>query len=176
MHVGEYVGVVGPTGGGKSTLFRLLKRIYDPALPVGDDETTDVEKGSPGEIFIDGIPIKQFRTSWIRRNIGWVTQHAAILPGSIASNISFGSNASRDEVVWAAKQALCHDFIVKKPHGYDSECSELSGGEKQRISIARVLLQKPQVLLLDEATSALDSKTEKALQESIHKWMGGNGV
>jgi ABC-type transport system involved in Fe-S cluster assembly fused permease/ATPase subunit len=154
---GQTLAVVGSTGSGKSTIGRLLFRFYD------------IDKGS---IFIDGQDISQVTQESLRRNIGMVPQDIVLFNDTIFYNIAYGKlNASKAEVESVAKAAKIHDFIMELPLGYDTSVGErglkLSGGEKQRIAIARTLLKAPDLLVLDEATSSLDTRTEKDIKESL---------
>ena len=165
---GSMVAVVGETGSGKSTLANLLARFYD------------VDSGS---ISIDGIDIRDYTVSSLRRMIGVVNQEAIMFNETIAANIAYGKpDATMDEIVAAAKLANAHEFIVNGPHpeGYETEVGEkgfkLSGGEKQRVSIARAILCNPPILILDEATSALDTVTEKLVQEALNRVMSNRTV
>jgi ATP-binding cassette, subfamily B, bacterial len=160
---GEMVGVVGPTGAGKSTLLNLVCRFYDP------DE---------GAVKVDGTDIRAFPVMEYRRNIGIVLQDPFLFFGTIADNIAYGRpDATRLEIVAAAKAARAHDFILQLPEGYDSVVGErgqtLSGGERQRISIARALLIDPRILILDEATSSVDTQTEIEIQEALDNLVRG---
>jgi ATP-binding cassette subfamily B protein len=154
---GEMIGLVGPSGAGKSTLVNLVCRFYDVAS---------------GSIQVDGVDIRQYPISEYRSNIGIVLQEPFLFFGSIAENIAYGRpNATRDQIIAAARAAKAHDFILKLTDGYDSLVGErgqsLSGGERQRISIARALLTDPRILILDEATSAVDTETEREIQEAL---------
>ncbi len=154
---GRKVALVGPSGGGKTTLCHLLPRFYEI---------------SGGEIKIDGTDIRKFTRSSLRKSIGIVQQDVFLFTGSIFDNIYCGRvGATRDDVVEAAKKANIHDFIMSLPDGYDTYIGErgvkLSGGQKQRIAIARVFLKNPKILILDEATSALDNVTELQVQQSL---------
>ena len=160
---GEKVAIVGPSGGGKTTLCNLIPRFYD------------VTKGT---IYIDGENVKQFTLKSLRQNIGMVQQDVYLFSGTIYDNISYGKNgASREEVIEAAKKAGAHEFIMKLKDGYDTYVGErgvkLSGGQKQRISIARVFLKNPPMIILDEATSALDNESEFAVAKSLAKLSEG---
>jgi ATP-binding cassette subfamily B protein len=154
---GKTVAVVGPSGSGKSTLARLLYRFYD------------VQSGG---IFIDGQDVRTVTQASVRRAIGIVPQDTVLFNDTVAYNVAYGRpGASREEVEAAAKAARIHDFIVSTPKGYDTTVGErglkLSGGEKQRVAIARTLLKDPSILIFDEATSALDSANERAIQAEL---------
>jgi ATP-binding cassette, subfamily B, heavy metal transporter len=157
---GKTLAVVGPSGAGKSTLARLLYRFYD----VADD--------AKGRITIDGQDIRQVTQASLRAAIGIVPQDTVLFNDTIEYNIAYGrTGASRAEVEAAARAAHIHDFIVSTPKGYDAMVGErglkLSGGEKQRVAIARTLLKNPPILIFDEATSALDSANERAIQAEL---------
>ena len=156
---GSSLAIVGPSGAGKSTLARLMYRFYDP---------------TSGRIMIDGQPIAEVAQRSLRSAIGIVPQDTVLFNDTIGYNIAYGrGEASSAEIVEAAKGAAIHDFIAALPQGYDSMVGErglkLSGGEKQRVAIARTLLKNPPILVLDEATSALDSRTEQAIQETLER-------
>jgi len=160
---GEMIGLVGHSGSGKSTLVNLICRFYD---------VTD------GSIRIEGIDVRSVPVSEYRRNIGLVLQEPFLFFGTIAENVAYGKpDASREEIVAAARAAHAHDFIMRLPHGYDSLVGErgqaLSGGERQRISIARALLIDPRILILDEATSAVDTETEMEIQAALENLIRG---
>jgi ATP-binding cassette subfamily B protein len=154
---GTTTAVVGHSGSGKSTLSRLMFRFYD------------IEKGS---ITIDGQDLRDVKQGSVRSAIGIVPQDTVLFNDSIEYNIAYGRpGASHEEVVAAAKAAYIHDFIISLPQGYQSQVGErglkLSGGEKQRVAIARTLLKNPAILVFDEATSALDSRAEQAIQAQL---------
>ena len=156
---GSSLAIVGPSGAGKSTLARLMYRFYDP---------------TSGRILIDGQPIAYVAQRSLRSAIGIVPQDTVLFNDTIGYNIAYGrGEASSAEIVEAAKGAAIHDFVAALPQGYDSMVGErglkLSGGEKQRVAIARTLLKNPPILVLDEATSALDSRTEQAIQETLER-------
>jgi len=158
---GKTVALVGPSGGGKSTLANLIPRFYDP------DE---------GDILIDGISLKDYEYHSVRHHMGIVTQESILFNDTILNNIAFGLEDFNDEDVYqAAKIANAHDFIIAEAEGFQrvvgERGSKLSGGQKQRITIARALLKNPPILILDEATSALDSESEMLVQDAINKLM-----
>jgi ATP-binding cassette subfamily B protein len=160
---GEMIGLVGHSGSGKSTLVNLICRFYD---------VTD------GTVRIDGIDVRSVPVAQFRRHIGLVLQEPFLFFGTIAENIAYGKpDATRAEIVAAARAAHAHDFILRLPHAYDSLVGErgqaLSGGERQRISIARALLIDPRILILDEATSAVDTETEKEIQKALDNLVKG---
>ncbi|MBA2918961.1 ATP-binding cassette domain-containing protein [Sphingomonas sp. MAH-20] len=154
---GKTLAIVGPSGAGKSTIARLLFRFYDV---------------SGGSISIDGQDIGRVQQRTLRANIGIVPQDTVLFNDTIGYNIGYGrAGATQDEIEAAAQGAAIHGFVSKLPEGYRSQVGErglkLSGGEKQRVAIARTLLKDPPILILDEATSALDSRTESAIQRTL---------
>jgi ATP-binding cassette subfamily B protein len=154
---GEMIGLVGPSGAGKSTLVNLVCRFYDVAS---------------GGILVDGVDIRSFPIAEYRYNIGIVLQEPFLFFGTIAENIAYARpEATRAQIVAAARASRAHEFILRLPDGYDSVVGErgqaLSGGERQRISIARALLTDPRILILDEATSSVDNETEREIQEAL---------
>ena len=160
---GEMIGLVGHSGSGKSTLVNLICRFYD---------VTD------GAIHVDGTDIRRYGVADYRRHIGLVLQEPFLFFGTIAENIAYGRpDATRAEIVEAARAAHAHEFILRLPMGYDSLVGErgqgLSGGERQRISIARALLIDPRILILDEATSSVDTETEKEIQKALDNLVQG---
>ena len=151
--------MVGPSGSGKTTICSLLPRFYDV---------------TGGRILIDGKDIRSLTLESLRNRIGLVQQDVYLFCGSIKENIAYGKpDASMEEIVDAAKKANIHDFILSLPDDYDSYVGErgtrLSGGQKHRISIARVFLKNPPILILDEATSALDNESERWIQHSLEE-------
>ena len=157
VKAGQTLAIVGPSGSGKSTIGRLLFRFYD------------VEGG---QISIDGQDISQVTQKSLHQTLGIVPQDTVLFNDTIGYNIGYGrEGAGQDEIIAAARAAKIHDFIVQLPEGYDTSVGErglkLSGGEKQRVGIARTLLKNPPILVLDEATSALDTETERDIQDSL---------
>ena len=157
IKAGKNIALVGPSGGGKTTVCALIPRFYDV---------------SEGGIFVDGKNIKDFSLYSLRNNIGIVQQDVYLFSGTIMENIRYGKpDATEEEIIEAAKLASAYDFIMELEHGFDTYVGErgvkLSGGQKQRISIARVFLKNPPILILDEATSALDNNSEAVIQESL---------
>jgi ATP-binding cassette subfamily B protein len=163
---GETIAIVGPSGSGKSTIGRLIFRFYD------------VNNGS---IRIDGQDIRDVTQVSVHNSIGIVPQDTVLFNDTIGYNIAYGrEDASNDDIIAAAKSAKIHDFIISLTDGYDTTVGErglkLSGGEKQRVGIARTLLKNPPILVLDEATSALDTETERNIQESLRGLGSGRSV
>jgi ATP-binding cassette, subfamily B, heavy metal transporter len=163
---GERVALVGPSGSGKSTIGRILFRFYDV---------------TGGSVTIDGQDIRDVTQVSLHNAIGVVPQDTVLFNDTIRYNIAYGKDgATQDEIEAAAKAARIHDFIARLPDGYDTTVGErglkLSGGEKQRVGIARTLLKNPPILLLDEATSALDSQTEASIQDSLREMGQGRTV
>lgn len=158
---GKTVALVGPSGGGKSTLADLVPRFYDP---------------SEGNVLLDGVSLQDYTTDSIRSKMGIVTQESILFNDTIFNNIAFGiPDANTEKVEQAAKIANAHDFIMESPLGYQTEIGDrgarLSGGQRQRLSIARAVLKNPDILILDEATSALDSESERLVQDALNKLM-----
>ncbi len=156
---GQMIGIIGPTGSGKSTLVSLIPRFYD---------------ATSGRVLIDGIDVREMDEELLRRSVGVALQEAVLFSGTIRDNIRFGRpEATDEEVEWAAKLAQAHDFIMSFPDGYDSIVGQrgvnLSGGQKQRIAIARALLLRPKVLVLDDSTSAVDAETESKIQAALRE-------
>lgn len=158
---GEIVALVGPSGAGKSTIFNLVPRFYDP---------------TGGAVCVDGIDLRAVTQASLRRQIGIVPQETLLFGGTIYENIRYGRlEATREEVIEAAKAANAHDFILELPDRYETMVGErgirLSGGQRQRVAIARAILKDPRILLLDEATSSLDSESEQLVQEALARLM-----
>ena len=165
LHIrpGESLAVVGPSGGGKTTLCQLIPRFYDVCS---------------GSVTVDGQDVRRVTQASLRRNIGMIQQDVFLFAGTIRENIRYGRpGATDEEIVEAAVRAEIHNEIMEMPDGYDSYIGErgvmLSGGQRQRISIARVFLKNPKILILDEATSALDTVTEQRIQASLDKLSKG---
>ncbi|MFC7138514.1 ABC transporter ATP-binding protein [Halosimplex aquaticum] len=158
VDAGETVGLVGPTGSGKSTLMKLLLRFYDV---------------SEGEVAVDGIDVRDVTLRSLRASIGYVSQEPFLFTGTIRENIAYGLNVTDDEIQSATERANAHGFITDLEDGYDTEVGQrgdrLSGGQRQRIAIARVLLRDPEILILDEATSHVDNETEVLIQQSLNE-------
>ncbi|GAB6888486.1 ABC transporter transmembrane domain-containing protein [Desulfothermus okinawensis JCM 13304] len=158
---GEKLAIVGPSGAGKTTIINLIPRFYDPLK---------------GQIILNGHDIKEYTLSSLRRFIGIVSQETILFNASIRDNITYGiSDVDDEQIIRVAKIAYAHDFISALPDGYDTIVGErgvrLSGGEKQRITIARALLKDPPLLILDEATSALDTESERIVQNALDNLM-----
>jgi ATP-binding cassette subfamily B protein len=160
---GKTLGIVGKTGAGKSTMANLIARLYD---------TTE------GTIKVDGVNVREMSLSQLRSSIGIVSQDIYLFIGSIVENIRYARpDATIEEVIWAAKMASAHDFIINLPDGYETRVGaggqDLSGGEKQRLSIARTIIQNPKILILDEATAAMDTETEGKIQNALNQLQSG---
>jgi len=159
----ETIAIVGPTGGGKSTLINIICRFYEPTA---------------GEVLINGYDYRQRSLHWLQSSLGMVLQTSHVFSGSIRDNIQYGNlDATQDELVAAAKIAGAHDLIMEKEDGYDTLLGEaghqLSSGEKQLISFARAILADPQILIMDEATSSVDSVTESRIQAGLQHVLEG---
>lgn len=160
---GETVALVGPSGGGKSTLSELMERFYDI---------------NQGDILFDGVSIHDFKQDSLRAAMSLVSQETVLFNDTIRSNIALGrTDATDEEIIAAAKVANAHNFITESPEGYDTNIGDrgakLSGGQRQRLSIARAVLKNPEFLILDEATSALDTESEKLVQDALTKLLKG---
>jgi len=166
IKAGQMVGVVGPTGGGKSTIVSLIPRFYDP---------------SAGKVSVDGVDLRDYKIHGLRNQIAYVLQETVLFRGTVAENIAYGrGSATRDEIVEAAKLANADEFIAKMPHGYDTMVGDrgdtLSGGQRQRIGIARALIRNNPILILDEPTAALDTESEQLVMEALERLMKGRTV
>jgi ATP-binding cassette subfamily B protein len=163
---GELIGLVGSSGGGKSTIVNLIARFYDV---------------TGGVVRIDGVDVRELETGHYRRQIGMVLQDPYLFHGTVLENIRYGlPEASLRDVIAAAQAANAHDFVCKLPSGYDTVVGErghtLSGGERQRVSIARAILHNPRILILDEATSSVDTETEREIQQALDRLIAGRTV
>ncbi|MDE6876731.1 MAG: ATP-binding cassette domain-containing protein, partial [Alistipes sp.] len=160
---GETVALVGPSGGGKSTLSELIPRFYDPTA---------------GDVLIDGVSLRDYSQESLRAHMSVVSQDTVLFNDTIEGNIAMGRpGATHEEIVEAARIANADDFILEAPEGYATNIGDrgakLSGGQRQRLSIARAVLKNPDILILDEATSALDTESEKLVQEALNKLLVG---
>jgi len=164
---GEILAFVGPSGAGKTTLVNLIPRFYDPTA---------------GRITIDGNDIRKCTISSLRSQIGIVTQDTILFNDTVSANIGYGEGqySQKEKIIEAAKIANAHEFITRMPQGYDTIVGErgfrLSGGEKQRLAIARAIFKNPPILILDEATSQLDTESETLVQKAIDRLMAGRTV
>jgi len=154
---GQLVAILGATGSGKTTLANLIPRFYDP---------------SQGKITIDGVDIREIKQDSLLEHVGIVPQETILFTGSVMDNIRYGRpDATEEEVIAAAKAAQAHDFITRRPQGYNAHGEErgvnLSGGQKQRIAIARALVTQPKILILDDSTSSVDVETETKIQNAL---------
>lgn len=166
VEYGQMLAIVGPSGSGKSTLVDLIPRFYDP---------------QSGSVFIDAVDVRQFSFKSLRQQIGIVNQETMLFNDTIRANIAYGRpGASLVQIEEAAKKAHAHDFILNCPQGYDTVIGDrgvmISGGERQRIAIARALLKDAPILILDEATSQLDSTSERIVQEALDLLISGRTV
>ena len=163
---GQFVGIVGTTGSGKSTVVSLIPRFYDPTA---------------GRVLIDGVDVRDYKLQGIRDRIGFVLQDTVLFRGTVRENIAYGRpDAAEKEILEAARLANAHEFIARMPEGYDTEVGErgltLSGGQRQRIGIARAIIRTSPILILDEPTAALDSESEKVVIEALERMMKGRTV
>ena len=157
INPGETVGIIGATGSGKSTIAQLIPRLYD---------TTE------GEILISGRNVKDYKFAALRGQVSIVMQQSTLFSGTIKENLRWGKpDASEDEIITAAKDAQAHEFILEKENGYDTELGQggktVSGGQKQRLCIARALIKKPKILILDDSTSAVDTTTDSKIKAAL---------
>ena len=159
---GQTIAFIGSTGSGKSTLINLVPRFYD---------------ATEGEVLVDGVNVKELKQSTLRDKIGYVPQKGMLFTGTVADNIAFGGKADRGTVVEAAKIAEADGFIREMEQGYDSPVAQggknVSGGQKQRLSIARAVAQKPEIMIFDDSFSALDYKTDKKVRENLKEHLRG---
>jgi ATP-binding cassette, subfamily B, multidrug efflux pump len=158
-HAGQVIGIVGGTGTGKSSLVHLIPRLYDV---------------SSGAVLVDGRDVRDYSLENLRDSIGMVLQKNTLFSGTIRENLLWGNhNASQEEIETACRDAQAHDFIMSFPQGYDTMLGQggvnVSGGQKQRLCIARAMLKKPKILILDDSTSAVDSGTEAKIRQSFYQ-------
>ncbi len=163
---GQFVGVVGPTGSGKSTVISMIPRFYDPVR---------------GKVLIDGLDVRDYQLQGLRRNFGFVLQDTVLFRGSVAENIAYGRpDATAAQIMQAATMANADEFICRMPHGFETMVGDrgmtLSGGQRQRIGIARALIRNAPVLILDEPTAALDVESEQRVMEALQRLMEGRTV
>jgi len=166
VRTGDVVAIVGPSGAGKSTLLDLLPRFYDPTV---------------GRITLDGTDLKALDVASLRQLLGIVTQETILFNDTVRNNIAYGvEGAGHSDVEAAARAAMAHGFIEEMPDGYDTVIGErgvkISGGQRQRLAIARAILKNPPILLFDEATSSLDTESERLVQDAIEHLMKGRTV
>ena len=159
---GQTIAFIGSTGSGKSTLINLVPRFYD---------------ATEGEVLVDGVNVRDLKQSTLRDKIGYVPQKGVLFTGTVEENIAFGGKATREEAIEAAKIAEADGFINEMENGYDSPISQggknVSGGQKQRLSIARAVAQKPEIMIFDDSFSALDYKTDKKVRENLKEHLSG---
>jgi ABC-type multidrug transport system fused ATPase/permease subunit len=163
---GQMIGVVGPTGGGKSTIMSLIPRFYDP---------------SAGAVLVDGVDVRDYRLQALRDQIGYVLQETVLFRGTVRDNIAYGrTDATEEEILEAAKLANADEFIARMPNGYQTFVGDrgdtLSGGQRQRIGIARAIIRNNPILILDEPTAALDTESERLVIEALERLMKGRTV
>jgi ATP-binding cassette subfamily B protein len=154
---GEIVGIIGGTGSGKTSMVQLIPRLYDC---------------DAGEVLVDGINVKDYSLKNLREGVGMVLQKNVLFSGTIMDNLKWGDeNATAEEVQAAAASAQAHNFVSSFTNGYETELGQggvnVSGGQKQRLCIARALLKKPKILILDDSTSAVDTATERRIREAF---------
>nr|HPL89517.1 ABC transporter ATP-binding protein [Caldisericia bacterium] len=163
---GEIVAIVGGTGSGKTSLLSLIPRLYDTTA---------------GQVLVDGNDVRDYSLKTLRNGIGMVLQKNVLFSGTIRENLLWGNeNASQAEIEEAARDAQAHDFIMGFPNGYETELGQggvnVSGGQKQRLCIARAMMKKPRILILDDSTSAVDTATEAKIRQSFYKNLNGTTV
>lgn len=163
---GQVVGIIGGTGTGKTTLVHLIPRLYDVCA---------------GAVLVDGVDVRDYQVEALREKIGVVLQNNTLFSGTIRENLLWGNqDATQDEIVEACTNAQAHDFIMSFPDGYDTMLGQggvnVSGGQKQRLCIARAMVKKPDILILDDSTSAVDSTTESYIRKSFYQNLAGTTV
>ena len=159
---GETIGIIGGTGSSKTTLVQLIPRLYD---------TTD------GQVLVGGRDVREYDVEALRNQVAMVLQKNVLFSGTIKENLKWGNaEATDDEIIEACKQACAHDFITSFPDGYDQNLGQggvnVSGGQKQRLCIARALLKKPKILILDDSTSAVDTATDASIRKAFRENLG----
>ncbi|MBQ2213131.1 MAG: ABC transporter ATP-binding protein, partial [Erysipelotrichaceae bacterium] len=160
---GEMVGIIGSTGSSKTTLVQLLPRLYDV---------------TEGEVLVGGHDVREYRLDNLRKSVSMVLQKNVLFSGTIEENLKWGDqNATHEEVVEAARCAQAHDFITSFPKGYETDLGQggvnVSGGQKQRLCIARALLKKPDIIIMDDSTSAVDTETDKKIRTALRERLAG---
>ena len=160
INAGETVGIIGATGSGKTSLVSLIPRLYDV---------------SEGSVTVGGVDVRQYNMDTLRTSVAMVLQKNVLFSGTVAENLRWGDeNATDEELRFAARQAAAEEFIDALPGGYDYDLGQggvnVSGGQKQRLCIARALLKKPKVIIFDDSTSAVDTKTDASIRESLRKY------
>ena len=162
MEKGTIVGLLGPSGAGKTTIVNLLDKFYHPDC---------------GSIKLDGVELREWDTHWLREHVGLVLQKNHIFNGTIEENIKYGNpNATHEEVVRAAQQAYIYDQIMALPTQFESQALQLSGGQQQRIAIARMFIKNPPIIFLDEPTASLDAVATEQIKASIDAIKAGRTV
>lgn len=168
LHIksGETIGIIGGTGSAKSTLVQLIPRLYDVL---------------DGEVKVGGVNVKEYKLNELRDSVAMVLQKNVLFSGTIRENLAWGNkNATQEEIEHAAKAAQAHDFIMSFPNGYDTELGQggvnVSGGQKQRLCIARALLKKPKIMIMDDSTSAVDTATDAAIRAGLKNEFGDTTV
>lgn len=168
LHIksGETIGIIGGTGSAKTTLVQLVPRLYDVL---------------DGEVKVGGVNVKEYKLNELRDSVAMVLQKNVLFSGTIRENLAWGNkNATQEEIEHAAKAAQAHDFIMSFPNGYDTELGQggvnVSGGQKQRLCIARALLKKPKIMIMDDSTSAVDTATDAAIRNGLKKEFGDTTV
>lgn len=168
LHIksGETIGIIGGTGSAKTTLVQLIPRLYDVL---------------DGEVKVGGVNVKEYKLNELRDSVAMVLQKNVLFSGTIRENLAWGNkDATQEEIEHAAKAAQAHDFIMSFPDGYDTELGQggvnVSGGQKQRLCIARALLKKPKIMIMDDSTSAVDTATDAAIRNGLKKEFGDTTV
>lgn len=168
LHIksGETIGIIGGTGSAKTTLVQLIPRLYDVL---------------DGEVKVGGVNVKEYKLNELRDSVAMVLQKNVLFSGTIRENLAWGNkNATQEEIEHAAKAAQAHDFIMSFPNGYDTELGQggvnVSGGQKQRLCIARALLKKPKIMIMDDSTSAVDTATDAAIRAGLKNEFGDTTV